>query len=149
MLSTVACPKFESAFPADVDWETGSVFAEPPKLKRLAAKPLSVRVSAAGVFAVAVELSDKLFNSFSKLSNSPKSTLVLNAEDFFLSFINNSIPGPKFTEGFGEAPLKEAELPDPESPSFKLKEIGSKSLNPISITSILLLLNQVELLYLF
>jgi hypothetical protein len=127
-----------------VDWEAGSVFDDPPKLNKFAANPLRVRVSAAGVLAEAVAVSDKLFRSLSNLSNSPKSTLVLKVEDFFLSFINNSIPGPKFTEGFGEA-----ELPDLDSPSFNEKEIGSKSLNPMSITSILLLLNRGEFLYMF
>jgi hypothetical protein len=64
------------------------------------------------------------FNSDSNRSNSPKSTDVEFDTDFFFSFINNSIPGPKFTpEELEEGPEKSI-------------LIGSKSLNPISITSI-------------
>ena len=66
---------------------------------------------------------DNSFNSSSNLSNSPSSILIFEDELLrFLSFISNSIPVPKFTDGL-------------ES-SLIFNEIGSKSVSPKSIDSI-------------
>ena len=45
------------------------------------------------------DLLDNSFNSLSNASKSFTSTFVLRDPERSLSFINNSIPGPKFTEG--------------------------------------------------
>jgi hypothetical protein len=81
------------------------------------------------------------FNSFSKVSKSPNSKSTLLDEVFFLSFINSSIPGPKFTEEL--LLLLRFEL------SSKFNEIGSKSFNPISITSILSYVNYTIFIFKF
>ena len=123
----MAFPKFESVCKSSVLSDTflaGSGVL--PKPNKFAANPENVLVSLLLLLLLPPLLDlfpDNSFNSFSKLSNSPKSKFILFAEDRFLSFINNSIPPPKLTPDFG-------------AESFIFNEIGSKSLNPISMISI-------------
>ena len=81
---------------------------------------------------------DKSLSSFSKLSNSPKSILILfpppELLDFLFVFMRNSIPPPKFTP---PDPDPDPDAEDSVKSSFKFREIGSKLSNPKSITSIL------------
>ena len=138
ILSTVECPKRESFFSiSSTVFELlveGVLFPNPNILD---AKPVSVFVSPNiedeedDAFAFAFdppniftfllpELDpESSFNSFSRRSKSPKSILILLEALRFLSFINNSIPGPKLED--------EPDDREFEKSSAKFKEIGSKS----------------------
>ena len=104
--SFVAWPKFESAFDTGLD-DSGlepppnpNIFPNPDNPFKVLAPKEEDDDADADEDADEAVLFDKSFSSDSKLSNSSKSIFVDAEEDFFFSFINNSIPPPKDTDGF-------------------------------------------------
>jgi hypothetical protein len=142
--SDVACPKLESVSVVGAGADAAALDPPPNPKKLLNPDSPTDLVVLEGADADAddddePDPDDKSLSSFSKLSNSPKSILILFPppevdDDFLLLFMRNSIPPPKFTP---PDPDPDADAEDSVKSSFKFKEIGSKLSNPKSITSIL------------
>ena len=127
ILSMVAEPTFDGFWSSNPPISIFFSLSEPREntlLKPLGSFPPEGADSEEGAESTVL---DKLFNSSSKLSRSPISTFVEALDEILFSFINNSTPGPKLTEG--------VDL----SVSFRLKSTGSRLSKPISMTSILML----------
>ena len=121
-LLAVASPRFESLLSSNRTLDSAGLEDDPPnQLAKLSdfVEPLSPPPPPPPLPMPP----ESPFNSSSNLSSSPKSTEVFAEELFFLSFMSNSIPGPKLTEGGTRRSL-----------SSKRMFTGSKSLNPISIS---------------
>ena len=138
-LLVVDCPNLESfcSYPEFDDFAEGS--EEPPNPKKLDAIPLIdlvVSPKRESEEAAGAE-EDNWFNCDSNLSKSEKSTFTCFPLLRWSSFINISMPPPKFTD-----------LGSKSSCKLRVIGVGSKSPKPISITSIVLFMIRLHYLFL-